>query len=78
MVSQVIFFALIGRLLDSPEAAAYLLVGNAVMIAALEAMMVVASTTWERRAGTLPLLIAAPSRWPLSSSGAACSGCPAV
>ncbi|MBA3417869.1 MAG: ABC transporter permease [Geodermatophilaceae bacterium] len=61
VVSQVIFFALIGRLLDSPEAAAYLLVGNAVMIAALEAMMVVASTTWERRAGTLPLLIAAPS-----------------
>jgi len=61
VVSQVIFFALIGRLLDSPEAAAFLLIGNAVMIAALEAMMVVASTTWERRAGTLPLLVAAPA-----------------
>lgn len=61
VVSQVVFFALIGRLLDSPEAAAFLLIGNAVMIAALEAMMVVASTTWERRAGTLPLLVAAPA-----------------
>lgn len=61
IVSQVIFFTLIGRLLDSPEATAYLLIGNAVMIAALEALYVVASTTWERRAGTLPLLVAAPS-----------------
>jgi ABC-2 type transport system permease protein len=61
VLCQVAFFALIGRLLGSPEQGRYLLVGNAVMIAALESLFVVASTTWERRAGTLPLLIAAPT-----------------
>lgn len=61
VLCQVAFFALIGRLLDSPDATRYLLIGNAVLICVLEAAFVVASTTWERRAGTLPLLIAAPS-----------------
>jgi ABC-2 type transport system permease protein len=61
VLCQVAFFALIGRLLGSPEQGRYLLVGNAVMMAAVESMFVVASTTWERRAGTLPLLIAAPT-----------------
>jgi ABC-2 type transport system permease protein len=60
VLCQVAFFALIGRLLDSPERTHYLLVGNAVLIAAVENCFVCASTTWERRAGTLPLLIAAP------------------
>lgn len=61
VLAQVGFFALIGRLLDDPEAVAYLLVGQAVMIAVIEALLVVPSTTWERRAGTLPLLVAAPA-----------------
>jgi ABC-2 type transport system permease protein len=66
VVTQVVFFALIGVLLHSPEQVRYLFVGNAVMATAMEAMMCVASTTWERRAGTLPLLVAAPSRlWPV-------------
>jgi ABC-2 type transport system permease protein len=60
VLCQVAFFALIGRLLGSPEATRYLLIGNAALIAVLEATFVVASTTWERRAGTLPLLVAAP------------------
>jgi ABC-2 type transport system permease protein len=61
VLCQVAFFALIGRLLDSPDAVRYLLIGNAVLIAVMEAAFVTASTTWERRAGTLPLLIAAPT-----------------
>lgn len=61
VLCQVTFFALIGRLLDSPDTVRYLLIGNAVLIAVLESAFVVASTTWERRAGTLPLLIAAPT-----------------
>jgi ABC-2 type transport system permease protein len=66
VVLQVVFFALVGVLLDSPEDLRFLFVGNAVMATAMEAMMCVASTTWERRAGTLPLLVAAPSRlWPV-------------
>lgn len=61
VLAQVAFFALIGRLLDSPDATRFLLIGNAVLIAVVEAAFVVASTTWERRTGTLPLLIAAPA-----------------
>jgi ABC-2 type transport system permease protein len=60
VIAQVIFFALIGVLIDSREAVRFLLVGNAVMIAAIESMTSVQSTTWERRTGTLGLLVAAP------------------
>jgi ABC-2 type transport system permease protein len=58
---QVVFFALIGRLLGSDARLHYLLVGNALMLAAIGSLFAVAGTTWERRAGTLPLLVAAPS-----------------
>lgn len=66
IVMQVVFFALVGVLLDSPAQLRFLFVGNAVMVTAHEVMMCVASTTWERTIGTLPLLVAAPSRlWPV-------------
>lgn len=66
VLMQVIFFALIGVLLGDPAAVRYLFIGNAVLLTAMETMLVVASTTWERRAGTLPLLVAAPGRlWPV-------------
>jgi ABC-2 type transport system permease protein len=61
VLCQVAFFALIGRLLGSAERTQFLLVGNAALIAAVESCFVCASTTWERRAGTLPLLVAAPA-----------------
>lgn len=61
MVAQVAFFASIGRLLGSPGQVEYLLVGNAVMVAASAALTVTVATTWERGAGTLPLLVASPS-----------------
>lgn len=60
IIAQVIFFALIGLLLGSQAQVHYLLVGNAVMVAAMTAMSIVPSTTWERRLGTMPLLVAAP------------------
>jgi ABC-2 type transport system permease protein len=69
VVTQVAFFALVGEVLLSRSAAQYLAVGNAVVISAIEAMMVVASTTWERRAGTLPLLVAAPGPLPMVLAG---------
>jgi ABC-2 type transport system permease protein len=63
---QVVFFAIIGVLLDSPDAVRFLFVGVAVMIAATEALTSTATTTWERRQGTMPLLVAAPTRlWPV-------------
>lgn len=66
VVLQVVFFAMIGLLLDSPEAVRFLFIGNAVMTTTMEALTSVFSSTWERRQGTLPLLVAAPSRlWPV-------------
>jgi ABC-2 type transport system permease protein len=61
IVAQTVFFTLIGKLLASPERLHYLLIGNAVMVACNCAIFVVASTTWERSSGTLPLLVAAPA-----------------
>lgn len=61
VLCQVAFFALIGQLIDTPGQTRFLLIGNAVTIAAMESSAVVASTTWERRAGTLPLLVASPA-----------------
>jgi hypothetical protein len=65
VLAQVVFFALLGRLVASPATTRYLVVGNAVLIVVIEAMFVVASTTWERREGTLPLLVAAPGCLPV-------------
>lgn len=61
MVMQVLFFGIIGLLLDDPAAIASLIIGNAVVIAAFESVNAINSTTWERRAGTLSLLVASPS-----------------
>ena len=48
MITQVAFFASIGRLLGSTEQVKYLLVGNAVMVAANGALTVVQTTSRER------------------------------
>jgi ABC-2 type transport system permease protein len=61
VLCQVAFFAFIGKLIGSPDTTNYLLIGNAVLIATMESAFVVASTTWERGLGTLPLLVAAPA-----------------
>lgn len=60
--SQVTFFALIGRLLESPERTHFLLIGNAVVVAGSSAVFALNMTTAERANGTLPLLVASPSR----------------
>ncbi|CAM5603535.1 MULTISPECIES: ABC transporter permease [Streptomyces] len=61
MLCQVAFFTLIGRLLGGAGDERFLVIGNALMVCAIEATMVVASTAWERGLGTLPLLTAAPT-----------------
>ena len=62
MISQVSFFALIGKLLRSDLQTEFLLVGNAVVIAAAGATFAMFMTTSERGNGTLSLLLASPSR----------------
>jgi len=61
MMAQVAFFASIGRLLGSKDQVEYLLVGNAVMAVAAGCLTATVATTWERNAGTLPLLVASPT-----------------
>lgn len=62
VLAQVSFFALIGKLLGSDAKTQYLLVGNSVLLATLVSLFAIPSTAWERWAGTLPLLVAAPTR----------------
>lgn len=61
VIAQVVFFTMVGTLLGSSERIHFLLVGNAAFLAAMTVMFVVQSTTWERTAGTIPLLIASPA-----------------
>ncbi|HET6213749.1 MAG TPA: ABC transporter permease [Micromonosporaceae bacterium] len=61
VLSQVVFFALIGKLLRSDQQTWYLLVGNAVMLAAMEGIWALNLVNWERDSGTLQLLAASPS-----------------
>ena len=60
IICQVVFYAVIGRLLGSAGDVARLFTGAAVMAAVTEVMLVCASTTWERMEGTLAMLVAAP------------------
>lgn len=61
VLAQVTFFALLGRLLHSDEQTWFLLVGNAIMLAAMEGVWALNMVAWERNAGTLPLLVASPT-----------------
>ncbi|MEU3027798.1 ABC transporter permease [Streptomyces incarnatus] len=61
MLCQVLFFTLAGRTFSGGTHERFLFLGNSLALCAIEAMMVVASSAWERRAGTLPLLVAAPA-----------------
>lgn len=61
LLAQVAFFATLGRLLGSQQHVEYLLVGNAVAVAAASGLTVTTATVGERWNGTLPLLVASPS-----------------
>lgn len=61
MLCQVLFFTLVGRSFSGGAHEKFLFLGNSLALCAIEAMTVVVSSAWERRAGTLPLLVAAPA-----------------
>jgi ABC-2 type transport system permease protein len=61
VIAQVAFFAIIGERLGDDQKTFYLLVGNAILVAALTGVFSLNMTTAERWAGTLPLLVASPS-----------------
>jgi len=60
LLTQVTFFALLGRLINDRETIRYIAVGNAVALVSIEACVVVLSMCGERMTGTLPLIVAAP------------------
>ncbi|GAB3505887.1 ABC transporter permease [Amycolatopsis cihanbeyliensis] len=61
LLLQVCFYAVIGRMLQSPQRLEFLLIGNSVAIVAIDACVVIILTILERRTGTLGLMVAAPS-----------------
>jgi ABC-2 type transport system permease protein len=61
VIAQVSFFGLIGLRVANDRSAFYLLVGNALAVAAQNGIFSLNMTTTERWAGTLPLLVACPS-----------------
>jgi ABC-2 type transport system permease protein len=61
VVAQVVFFALIGRLVDDPDVTRFLVVGNLVMLAMMSTIMGAVVITWDRMKGVLPHMVAAPS-----------------
>lgn len=61
VIAQVSFFALIGERVADERAAVYLLIGNALAVAAQTGVFSLNMTTSERYSGTLPLLVASPS-----------------
>lgn len=61
MVAQVAFFASLGRLLGSQADVEFLLIGNAVMVAASSSFTVTIAPAGERDNGTLALLAASPT-----------------
>lgn len=69
LLTQVVFFALIGVLLGSVERVHFLLVGNVAAVVGLGTLAVGVDATDERYHGTLPLLVAAPTSPVLVLSG---------
>ncbi|MGW4059782.1 hypothetical protein ACWEGE_15965 [Amycolatopsis sp. NPDC004747] len=61
LVAQVLFFAMLGRLVGTAADERYAAIGNALVLAPLGCLGVVASTSLERRLGTLQLLLLSPT-----------------
>jgi ABC-2 type transport system permease protein len=59
--TQVLFFGLIGQAVGGDRTVAYLVIGNAVVLIALETLFVLVSTVMERNQGTLIVLAASPT-----------------
>lgn len=63
---EVLFFALIGVLLQDREVMLFLAVGRGLFLGVQEIMWTIQSSAWERYEGTLPLLVSAPGKvWPV-------------
>jgi len=60
LLTQVVFYSLIGVLVGDPEFTAYVVLGAAVLICVSETMLATASTCWDKHQGTLGLLAASP------------------
>ena len=61
VIAQVSFFALLGERIGDEQTTYYLLIGNAILVAALTGVFSLNMTSAERWTGTLPLLVASPS-----------------
>lgn len=60
LLCQVVFYTAIGLLVGDPEYTRYVVLGAALLTCVAETTMAVASTCWDRHAGTMGLLAASP------------------
>lgn len=60
LLSQVVFYSAVGALVGDPEYTRYVVLGAALTLCVAEAMLAVASSCWDRQAGTMGLLAASP------------------
>lgn len=61
LVSQVVFFGLVGKMAGDRITAEYVLLGNAVTVIAIEATLVITTASLERYQGTYPMLVVSPT-----------------
>jgi ABC-2 type transport system permease protein len=61
VVAQVVFFTMLARVSGAAGSVEFILIGNIVLLAALESIKSLVTVPDERRSGTLPLLLASPS-----------------
>jgi ABC-2 type transport system permease protein len=66
LLTQAAFFGSFGLWLGSRAALGYLVVGNAVVLVCIEALVVIPSVVFDRHSGTLPLQVAAPGAYIVS------------
>lgn len=69
VIAQVVFFSLLGALIEDPAVTRFLVIGNLVMLAMMPTVMGAVVITWDRMKGVLPHIVAAPA-----SSTAALAG----
>ncbi|MFD6948903.1 hypothetical protein A6A08_03345 [Nocardiopsis sp. TSRI0078] len=60
LLTQVVFYSMVGVLVGDPEYTVYVVLGAAVLVCVAETMLATASTCWDKHQGTLGLLAASP------------------
>lgn len=61
VIAQVVFFTLLGELVEDPAVTRFLLIGNLVLLAMLPTIMGAVVIVWDRMKGVLPFIVGSPA-----------------